>query len=512
MNTRKDNWYLKVGDETQYGPVPFSTLVTWSRQGRVVAGNSVSHDRREWIPAEKIPEFAMTLMIEDENGVLSGPFNREALRNSMGGREMPETMKMFEIEPGGEARDKAVASLAGGKEPSSKSKSTTMKNSEQKQENQKPRTTDAGVAEKSAKTGRDDGKRREAALLETQRREFEAEQKVAAEKFALLESRIKSLEKERDEALEKALEAVDLKKLNRDLTSSLKELRADYETQQEELSHAGADQTGPAGDGPEKLRELTEALEQERAKHAQTLQAANDRDTAMRQELDSLQKALARQAETATGKAAGSGFPDSVVSLVRGWLSEDRDLYVHLRDRSVERQEELQAAFKEWARSEPVRPVPAGAVSAGEMEQQLSELREERLKENAAAQDRERELRQRIRVMENQELRLRDRVSSLESGDESPAAMLDRLRQGEKDYELLNKRYEEEGKQWAGEKKALLGRIEELERAAGTLPGLEYGRDDMPGPPRKPASQATGKGSQVSGTGKFRVTPWMRLK
>ena len=66
-------WYLRVGDQTRYGPVSLDRLVAWAREGRIAPGNQVSKDRRHWIAAESLPELEMRWMIQDGAGQQSGP-------------------------------------------------------------------------------------------------------------------------------------------------------------------------------------------------------------------------------------------------------------------------------------------------------------------------------------------------------------------------------------------------------------------------------------------------------
>lgn len=72
-------WWLKLPDGTQFGPVDLSVLCDWAAQGRVVVGNMVSPDNEKWVPAESVPQLSMTWVTELRNGHKYGPFNMAAV-------------------------------------------------------------------------------------------------------------------------------------------------------------------------------------------------------------------------------------------------------------------------------------------------------------------------------------------------------------------------------------------------------------------------------------------------
>ena len=70
------NWFLRISSGTIFGPVSTQGLATWAAQGRVLAGNEISTDRKQWQSAESLPELDISWYIEDGEGVLTGPFHR----------------------------------------------------------------------------------------------------------------------------------------------------------------------------------------------------------------------------------------------------------------------------------------------------------------------------------------------------------------------------------------------------------------------------------------------------
>ncbi len=70
------NWFLRISSGTIFGPVSTQGLATWAAQGRVLAGNEISTDRKQWQSAESLPELDISWYIEDGEGVLTGPCHR----------------------------------------------------------------------------------------------------------------------------------------------------------------------------------------------------------------------------------------------------------------------------------------------------------------------------------------------------------------------------------------------------------------------------------------------------
>jgi len=71
----KPIWYLKISDDMVYGPITMNNLRKWSEEGRVAAGNMVSHDNVNWIEAESFGELKMEWVVKLKNGERYGPFN-----------------------------------------------------------------------------------------------------------------------------------------------------------------------------------------------------------------------------------------------------------------------------------------------------------------------------------------------------------------------------------------------------------------------------------------------------
>lgn len=93
-------WYLKKTDGVEYGPDELDSIRRWAAESRVVSGNSVSQDRKEWTPVEQVPELEMNWLAEIPDGRRYGPFNIEATKDLVGHKVLPETAKLVHRQTG----------------------------------------------------------------------------------------------------------------------------------------------------------------------------------------------------------------------------------------------------------------------------------------------------------------------------------------------------------------------------------------------------------------------------
>ncbi len=97
------SWFLRIASGTVFGPVSTQGLVTWAAQGRVLAGNEVSTNRKQWCNAESLSDLDISWYIEDDERLLTGPFHRRVAEKIIasgagqgGGRLVPAA----EADPG----------------------------------------------------------------------------------------------------------------------------------------------------------------------------------------------------------------------------------------------------------------------------------------------------------------------------------------------------------------------------------------------------------------------------
>ena len=88
-------WYLRTQDET-FGPVTAAQLLDWAKLGRVQPGQEVSDDNIEWRRVEDIPFLDMRFSIDIGDGNPRGPFNRVAAESLLASGRLPPTATMVE--------------------------------------------------------------------------------------------------------------------------------------------------------------------------------------------------------------------------------------------------------------------------------------------------------------------------------------------------------------------------------------------------------------------------------
>lgn len=527
------SWHLRVGDNTQYGPVPLTKLIEWAREGRIVPGNHLSSDRRTWLPAEQIPELEMHWLVVDANGKSSGPYNRAAIESLIRHQQIPADTRLIDMSAkttpdvsnvkappppasGSETDPAAIRDTAPPSDPETPDPSpepvqpaSGMTGKIRKADNQSDAQDHAAGAPPPGL--QPDGTSREQALLETKRREQAAERRRNERRIKHLQSRIEKLTEERDDALHAAKSIPELTLENQNLAEQLATMQQSLEAQAAAWD-AAQKAVGESQSDPENIRKLTEALETERLDHAQTLQFANERDVALRKEIEALEQRLANsEADRNAAHPAGDAvFPEPLISLMRNWLAEDREQALHWRDRVNARQDALQTTLRDWSRTQMT--ARSDTPSGSDAERQLEELRAEHIKATSAARERERELLRRVRMLESQEIHLREQLRPLETAADNPRQLQERLRQSEQNLDIAVRQHQADRDQWIIAEKALTSRIEELERAAGTLPGLNQAANDNHAgraaaptamPDQKPAAKRAAT---------FQPMPWMRLK
>ena len=75
---QEEQWFLRTGGDTVFGPVTPEGLVVWAEQGRVLPGHDVSTDRKKWAPAISLDFLKMQWYVDNGEGDLRGPLNRAA--------------------------------------------------------------------------------------------------------------------------------------------------------------------------------------------------------------------------------------------------------------------------------------------------------------------------------------------------------------------------------------------------------------------------------------------------
>ena len=79
MNENATQWYLKMDDNSVFGPAPEHLLREWAEQGRIIPGNKISRDQKQWVATETLTALNLDWMIQLPNGPMYGPLNLMAV-------------------------------------------------------------------------------------------------------------------------------------------------------------------------------------------------------------------------------------------------------------------------------------------------------------------------------------------------------------------------------------------------------------------------------------------------
>ncbi|MDA0577785.1 MAG: hypothetical protein O3B24_06775, partial [Verrucomicrobia bacterium] len=73
------NWMLRTGPETVFGQLTLAALCAWAEQGRLTPDNEVSHNGRDWVRADSVPDLKMDWYVLLKSGANFGPINMLAV-------------------------------------------------------------------------------------------------------------------------------------------------------------------------------------------------------------------------------------------------------------------------------------------------------------------------------------------------------------------------------------------------------------------------------------------------
>ena len=100
-------YYIRGEDGKAFGPVELATLVEWAGDSRVGPTSSVSKDQKDWVAAPLVPELGMTWLVEAEQGVFYGPFNRRVVDGLLEAGTIARDTRLYELSGGGSAAEQA---------------------------------------------------------------------------------------------------------------------------------------------------------------------------------------------------------------------------------------------------------------------------------------------------------------------------------------------------------------------------------------------------------------------
>ena len=96
-------YYIRGEDGKAFGPVEIATLVEWAGDSRIGPTSSVSKDQKHWVVAPLVPELGMTWLVEAEQGVFYGPFNRRVVDGLLEAGTIARDTRLYELSGGASA-------------------------------------------------------------------------------------------------------------------------------------------------------------------------------------------------------------------------------------------------------------------------------------------------------------------------------------------------------------------------------------------------------------------------
>lgn len=94
---KEQMWKVKAEDGSIFGPASMATLLAWARDGRLAATHVISSDGKNWVPVTSRGELAMDWIAEISPGKFFGPIHRDAMdeliRSGDVGKDMPQYVR-----------------------------------------------------------------------------------------------------------------------------------------------------------------------------------------------------------------------------------------------------------------------------------------------------------------------------------------------------------------------------------------------------------------------------------
>ena len=493
------NWFLRISSGVVFGPVPTKALRLWAEQGRVQPGNEISADRKNWIPAQSLEELDMFWYLEDNLGNLTGPFNKRAAEKLIADGRVGEGTSIIH---------KDDADLAHLVRPAMENRRKTHAASTDPE-------LDFGDSEDAASTDANalrtecEGLRLRIEVLEKSQKQLlsaaEKECKSHEKQLDAERTKVSNLEKELEEARLTESTALNAKKEAEDERDAIREdLQKKHKAEIDELTARHAAELEnittklnseiaalSASDAEAKTsgESLKAELDQVKADYAEVLTFSNERDAEALERIAVLEEQSARREKssaelerkcaelqknldealksTGSGKQApvGAGISDRFVAMQIEYLSslltdgqkKQKVLQEKIDELVRIRSGELVDAVEQQARQRADR----AEIKRGKEEIESLKLDNRRISEQAEA--REKELRNRIRMLEID-------LEQSKSGVQEAVALRQQVQKlteevNDRDQLIVRERKEreEEHQQLEQAQEALIQRLENLE-------------------------------------------------
>lgn len=527
------NWFLRISSGVVFGPVPTKALRLWAEQGRVQPGNEISADRKNWIPAQSLDELDMFWYLEDNQGNLTGPFNKRAAEKLIADGRVGEGTSIIH---------KDDADLAHLVRPAMENRRKTHASSTDP-EFDFGDSEDAAASDENALRTECEGLRLRIEVLEKSQKQLlsaaEKECKSHEKQLAAERAKVSALEKELEESKLTEATALNAKKEAEDARDALRaelekqhkaeidglvsrhaaELEAVKTEMNAKVSALSASDTGAKADN----EALKAELEQLKSDFAEVLSFSNERDAESLARIAVLEEQSARREKTsaelerkcaelerkcaelkssldeAGKKAASAAAPTDTTGVSGHFVATQIEYLSSLFSDGQKKQKALQEKIDELARirsgdlAEAIEQQARQRADRAEIrrsKEQIESLRLDNVRISEQAEAREKELRNRVRALE---IDLSQAMGSAREADALRQQIQNLTEEvNERDQLIVRERKEraEEQQQLEQAQEALIHRLEALEKK-------DSGTDDQ----QSAASQRT-----------FHAPPWMTFK
>ncbi|HRT28959.1 MAG TPA: hypothetical protein P5527_04115 [Kiritimatiellia bacterium] len=516
-NERHDDnrqWFLRINGGTVFGPVATQGLIVWAEQGRILPGHEVSLDRKEWVPAVSVDLLDMRWFVDDGDGELRGPLNRLAAEALIKSGKVSASAQVvaaedvdMDTEPTGAVPADEKRSRDAMPEEVLRRRILELETIVSEQRERLSKLSDANALATIQH------EREELSTLlkeaEAQKEELirnaEKDAKANERKLEQLRQQIKRLEQQLEEA---AATAPQIEALTADLA------QADERTKMAEAARAEAEARACTSEteweeermrvktlgqkleqAEVRVKEAEKALEEaeERvcageASLAEVLNDANARDISYQEKIAELEKLCSQPPEETARFYADQAAVYELISVevaeLAAALEREKTQAEQLKNWSTQRQQSLmerrQKLLKHLGGSpgdmtrRTVRELPSDPQVA-RLRADLENMRVTHQREMRLAETKERELRDKVQLLETEGTRLHSQIVEGEKRVRQIEELEEQLQQRDHDMALERKSREEEREQFEANQRALLARIETLERAAksGAPEGLQ---------------------------------------
>ena len=474
QNEKEDTrqWFLRINGETVFGPVSTKGLIVWAEQGRILPGHEVSTDRKKWLQAISVPLLDMRWFVDDGEGELRGPLNRSAAEALLKSGKVPEGAQLLssdEVETNtGADRDEKR------EEPPQEA----LPDSVLRVRIRELEGMVNGLRERLAKLS-------DASALETVQHERDVLSSLVKEAEAQRETCLRNADKDnrardrREELLRQQVKKLEQQAEEADNRSRLSEAAAAEQAAGFQCRIAEAEAAN-AGRVAELERCVAAAEEKARAAEkgfAELLNDANARDADYQAKIAVLEKACAQPPEETSrffaDQAALFELMKAEADELAAGMELERKYMDQLKELGSQRQQVLlarrQLLIKQLGGSPAemtrrvVREQPSDP-NAARLRAELDNLRITYEREVSQAEERERGLQRKLRVLEAESGKLLGQAAEGEKISRRLQEMAEVLRKREQELADERKNREAECEQYQSSQQALLMRIETLEK------------------------------------------------